>query len=404
MRRVPVILLVAAVLLARRGPVLAADDPCEEQSWEGAAWTTRSGCLPVPLDWNAPEGESISLYFELSAPVEPALGNLLVFHGGPAFPSRHLPSWAPLWKGLRGHFTILYFHQRGSGYSGRITDPAQLLCKEGLYTFDAIVLDAHRLAAELLPGPAVLFGKSAGGFLALKYALRYPGETAALVLAATGAQHRYISRREEVKMRFMDELEERHKGWKETYLAAARAARLGTLLPGLSRQVRTAMLDSILFDLQYTLLGQFEMVAIARGAAAGRDDLLLQRMQAGQQTLKSNDLESIPLFTHMACRELLFGLDSPSLCPAGTGTAPYDIVADLAEIRAPALVLSGLYDPVLPTRFQQEIVGHLGGPVTWVVLDLYSHMVFEEQPWACTEAILDFLSVPRQQIPQSPVL
>ena len=70
----------------------------------------------------------------------------------------------------------------------------------------------------------------------------------------------------------------------------------------------------------------------------------------------------------------------------------------------PALVLSGRYDPILPPRFQEEIAEALGGPVTWQVFDLSAHMVFREQPAATAGAVLDFLGVPRQQVPQLPGL
>ena len=203
--------------------------PCADVSWSGPAWTTRSGCLAVPLNPADPDSASLRIYYEVSRPDGKSLGNLIVFHGGPAYPRRHLQSEGPLWSALRSHFRILYFHQRGSGYSGRIAEAAELEGKARFYSLDMIVHDCALLHRELFPEqPVILLGKSAGGFIALKYALRYPERVTRLVLAATSPYHGYLSRRRRVEADFMASLDARYEG----FLARNRAAT--TLLdPGL---------------------------------------------------------------------------------------------------------------------------------------------------------------------------
>jgi proline iminopeptidase len=69
--------------------------------------------------------------------------------------------------------------QRGHGDSDR-SDPS-------LYTRETWADDAHALIERLGATPCALLGYSYGGFIALDYALRWPGTLTKLVLVATSA-------------------------------------------------------------------------------------------------------------------------------------------------------------------------------------------------------------------------
>jgi len=401
------VVLAAALSLCAPSPSFA-DDPCEPSSRGGTAWRTVTGCTGVPLDHRKPVGESLDIYHELSVPAGKSLGKVIVFHGGPGFPRQSLGERGVLWEGLRAHFTVLYFHQRGAGWSGRIADDDQFRGNRGLYTLDAMVADAAILQEQLLgDGEAVLFGKSAGGFLAMKYALKHPDRVSALVLACTSADHRYISQRHTVKEQFITTMAERHPGFTETYNRALEVAAESDfastegIVGGL---ITSDLIDSVLFDLSYMMKGQFEMVAIARDAALGRYGLLIKRLKKGQQTIRTTGFESIAVLNNITCREFGYGNTNPLACQGIEESPRYDIRASLKELTVPSLVISGRYDPILPPRFQQEIAESLGGPVSWKVFDLSAHMVFREQPDATATTVLDFLGIPRQQVPQLPGL
>ena len=382
--------------------------PCSGTRWSGPAWTTRSGCLAVPLNPADPESGSIRIYYEFSKPDGKSLGNLIVFHGGPAYPRRHLQSEGPLWSALRSHYRILYFHQRGSGYSGRIAEAAELEGKDRFYSLDMIVHDCALLHQELFPEQRViLLGKSAGGFIALKYALRYPEQVTRLILAATSPHHGYLSQRHRVEADFMASLEERYEGYLDRYQHA-----VAILDPGLLKSapvlykllLKLDVLENVVFDLSYTLAGQREAVAVVQQMSQQRFSLFLQRLESGRETLVLSGLESLPLLNRISCREFGFGDSSPTACTGVEADVLFDVRPELERLTMPTLVMSGRYDPILPLEFQEAIASRLSGNIIWHILDLSAHMLFREQPRATTQLVLDFLAVPHQQPAQVPGL
>jgi pimeloyl-ACP methyl ester carboxylesterase len=401
-------LLLWLVLLLPAAPTRAAD-PCAERVTEGKAWQTRSGCLRLFWDRQDPEQGTFPLYYELSEPRGASLGNLMVFHGGPAYPRHHLQTRGPLWEGLRAHYRILYFHQRGSGNSARVATREELEGREHLFTLDHIVDDSLELHDRILDGaPVVLMGKSAGGFIALKFALRRPEAVQRLVLAATSAYHGYISQRDRVKEEYLRGLERRYPGYLERRRRALELLQpgfLANLLPVPELLLRVDLLENVTFDLSYTLSGQFESVAITRDIAERRYDLLLERLAAGRKTLRSTGLESVVVLNHITCREFAFARSNPAACVGGEEAEElYDLRRELTRLQVPTLVLSGRFDPILPPEFQASIVDHYGGPVEWHILELAAHMLFLEQPRATATLVLDFLGVERQQPAQLPGL
>ncbi len=105
------------------------------------------------------------------APGRGSLPTLVLLHGigGSGTP------YLPLFRRLRPHFSrVLAPEAPGHGFSEvpSTADPDRLL--EAIFT----VLDAE------LTGPAVLFGNSMGGGVALRYALAQPGRVLGLVLSS----------------------------------------------------------------------------------------------------------------------------------------------------------------------------------------------------------------------------
>jgi len=382
-------------------------DPCKEVEKEGVSWSTRTGCIPVPLDHSNPDSPAVPIYYELSAP-RSSLGSLIYFHGGPAFPRERLSDEGPLWQALRAHFKVLYFHQRGSGWSGRIASTSELEGKREFYTLDATVRDAEILWDKLLGRQKViLMGKSAGGFLALKFALAFPDAAEALILACTSADHRYVSDREKVKAAFFQAMDAKHAGFLDAYETALSLVDAAVDAP-LADPVRMLLsedsFESVLFDLSYTLRGQNEIVAIIREAAVGRYEQLLARVARGNQTLKYTGMESLPVLDNITCREFGYGRTGARECRGVEEVALFDVRALLPALKMRVLVISGRHDPVLPPRFQEEIASRVSGQVEWKIMEYSGHMVFQEQPNASAAAVLDFLGVPRQQSAQVPGL
>lgn len=397
-----------ALLLLGQVSLASAQVPsqCPTQRRVGPAWEIRTGCAEVPLDPASPDGLKIALYYELSTPVGPSMGVILNFHGGPGYPRAHIPERGFLWQGMLAHYTYLYFHQRGSGWSGKVESLAQLQGLESFYSLDTIVEDGRSLLDLLAPGqPVTVFGKSAGGFASLLFALRYPERVARAVLACTGPDGEYLRRRDQITRLFMAEMDMRFPGFARSYSKARRRLSESPPEPLANSQSvisPSSLLESAYFDLSYSLRGQYEMVAVARDVQWGEGRLLAQRLAKGQANLNGGGLESPVLLQHISCRELGHGEQHPFACMGvDRDVAPYDVKPRLHELTMPVLVVSGQYDSVLPVSQQQAIVDNLtSAPTQWAVFRWSGHMVFEEQPRASGEVILRFLGIEPPQKPQ----
>jgi proline iminopeptidase len=156
----------------------------------------RDHILPVPLDWQKPEGATIELF--LREVVDPTKRNddlpLLVFlQGGPGGksprPTKGSPSW--LAEALKTHRVILP-DQRGTGRSTRIEAATMTQFTSGEaaadylahFRADSIVDDFEHARKTLFPGKRwESLGQSYGGFLTLTYLSRYPEALAACYVA-----------------------------------------------------------------------------------------------------------------------------------------------------------------------------------------------------------------------------
>jgi proline iminopeptidase len=99
---------------------------------------------------------------------------ILVLHGGPGFDQGYL---RPGLGALRSDARLVFVDLRGQGRSGR---PPVETC-----TLEQMADDVAALCAQLGLGAPVVFGHSAGGFVALHLALRHPGQVGGLILCNT---------------------------------------------------------------------------------------------------------------------------------------------------------------------------------------------------------------------------
>lgn len=101
---------------------------------------------------------------------------VVALHGGPGFDQGYLrPSFTP----LASECQILFVDLRGQGRSGR---PPLETC-----SLEQMADDVAALCSELGLVRPIVFGHSAGGFVALQLAVRHPGLPGGLVLCGTTA-------------------------------------------------------------------------------------------------------------------------------------------------------------------------------------------------------------------------
>ncbi len=69
----------------------------------------------------------------------------------------------------------------------------------------------------------------------------------------------------------------------------------------------------------------------------------------------------------------------------------FDVMADVARIQVPALIVCGEQDPLTPTKYARYLHEHIAGSRLVLVLDA-GHYVMRERPAAVTRALAEFLS------------
>lgn len=140
------------------------------------------GAPPAALPCRNCSGEArrihvngFDLYFrELGS--DRARAPIVILHGGPGHSSQ---SFQRSFDGLADQFRVVYYDQRGSGYSQIKPDSTAYSITRLVEELEAIRRDV--LGAERL----VLVGHSAGGALAQRYAIAYPEHVERLILVAS---------------------------------------------------------------------------------------------------------------------------------------------------------------------------------------------------------------------------
>lgn len=128
-----------------------------------------------------------------------------LLHGGPGLDASYFfPSMDPAKRFLR----LVTPDLRGQGRSAPV-DPET-------FTFESQCRDLEALRRASADGPVIVIGHSFGGFLALEYALRYPGSVSHLVLVDTGSA---MDMPEEV-MRMATEMGRGHPGATKAFMEA----------------------------------------------------------------------------------------------------------------------------------------------------------------------------------------
>jgi pimeloyl-ACP methyl ester carboxylesterase len=233
----------------------------------------------------------IDLYYEVEGSGPP----VLFIHGGfggiGSTVSPHTQEWA---AGLTDAYTFVHYDRRAAGRSAY---------PENGYDMETFAADAHGLLAHLGVHEAFVMGDSAGGPIAITFALTYPRMTRGLILAETGARLLGGAFADRIRAR-VDVL--RREGAEAAYAARKQAG-------GVGLQERTQW---------YTLPAGFQERLVEEQKAAV--DRLRQTTRAERVAWYAGELS-----TYAAYLDL-------------------DLHPRLGEIRCPTLVLHGDRDALVP--------------------------------------------------------
>jgi proline iminopeptidase len=259
------------------------------------------------------------LYFD----VEGAGAPLLVLHGGPGFDHGYLrPGLRPLARDAQ----LVFLDQRGQGRSAPV--PAETV------TLEQMAEDAAAVCAALGIERPLVFGHSAGGFVALQLALRHPGLASGLILCHTAAALGAAAE---------SPAGPAERGGPEAGAAAAR------LFGG---------------DFSPEVLETFDRLVLPLYAAPGHEHVPARLMAL---TALNADIAA-----HFFQR----------LAPS------YDVRPRLAEIAVPALVIAGRHDWVCPPAASRALAQ--GIPSARLVELDSGHFGFSETPEAFVRAVRDY--------------
>ncbi|MDT5398236.1 MAG: L-proline amide hydrolase [Mycobacterium sp.] len=229
-----------------------------------------------------------SLYYRIVGDADAV--PLLVIHGGPGMPHDYLRDL----DGLADARPVVYYDQLGCGRSDRPDD-------EGLWTVEAFADSIDTVRDALGLDRVHLVGQSAGGWIALEYALRRPAGLASLQLANTCASIPLFERG---------------------------VARLRAALPGGAGAVINACESAgVTIDPEYlAAVGLFNRLHFS-----GTDDL------PGHVLVALRDMNPA-IYAAMVGTGLTF-----------TGTmAGWDVTDRLGQLELPVLVTSGRFDEMTP--------------------------------------------------------
>jgi proline iminopeptidase len=216
---------------------------------------------------------------------------LLLLHGGPGMDHS---GFKPAFSQYTDIAQVIYIDQRGNGRSDREPEEAWNLAQWGD--------DVYEFCRALEIERPIVMGGSFGGFVTMAYATRHPEHPGKLILSSTSAKGRTHVERSV-------ELFERYGGPELGALARdhlTNGMRPETLGPWLTKAMPT-----------YNRKAKSDPDASAR-------------MVLGAQVV----------------------LDF--LGPAGEGLT-FDLLADLAKVQCPTLVLGGEDDPITPIEAQEDI-------------------------------------------------
>jgi pimeloyl-ACP methyl ester carboxylesterase len=162
------------------------------------------GKVTVPLDRSGQTPGTLGLAYARFAATGTRTGTLVVLSGGPGEAAIPLvKAVAPIFKGLRGAYDIVYVDQRGTGQSGAVDcltgkvapDRLAPACAKALgaaapfMTTAATAEDLENLRTALGADRLTLLGVSYGTHVAREYARLHPDRTAAVVLDSTVGPH-----------------------------------------------------------------------------------------------------------------------------------------------------------------------------------------------------------------------
>jgi proline iminopeptidase len=253
---------------------------------------------------------------------------LLLLHGGPGFDHS---GFKPAFSQFADIAQVIYIDHRGNGRSDHEPRERWNLPQWGD--------DIYEFCQALEIEKPIVMGQSFGGMVAMSYASRHPEHPGKLILSSTAADMRRRAERSIAKF----------------------AERGGPDIGAMARRMYAGGMDDADFAQQW----------------------LAQAMPAYNTTPTPDK--------HAAARAVMAMKVTAHFFASGGEIWNFDLLADLARIRCPTLVMGGEEDPITPIECQQDIAAAI--PQQWVRFERFAdagHGAFRDKP-AAFDTIRDFI-------------
>ncbi len=261
---------------------------------------------------------------------------LLCLHGGPGLPHDYLEPIGELAN--TGH-RVIFYDQLGCGNSDQPHNPK-------MWNYQLFVEEIDTVRSTLGLDQVHLFGHSAGGSLAMEYALTKPSGLASLILADSYASVPQIN--SEMK-------------------------RLRSELPS---------------DVQQTLLKHEKDGTTSDPAYQAALSVFSHRHWCRLDPWPDCLLQSLQKYAkNPEVNNVLYGSNDFEITGA---LRRWSIVDRLCEICVPTLIISGRYDQATPAVAETIHRGIAGSK--WIMFENASHMPHLEEPERFIQVLADFLS------------
>jgi proline iminopeptidase len=224
---------------------------------------------------------------------------------------------------------LVYFDHRGQGRSAR--GPKET------YTLDNNIEDMEALRQYLGLDQIVVLGSSYGGMVALSYAIRYPQHVSHLIVIATVASSRFLTRAQEILAQ---------RGTEEQKAVAQR------------------LWDGA-FENEEQLREYFQIMAPLYSLTYDPNS----HQQAGGPTILSPDAINVAFSGFLRS---------------------YNVLDQLHRITSPTLVIGGRHDWICPPEFSEEIARAIP-KADLRIFENSGHLIRADEPEALRDAITGFL-------------
>lgn len=251
---------------------------------------------------------------------------VFLVHGGPG--ADHT-SYRPVFSPLSHKLQLVYFDHRGQGRSARGAKET--------YTLDNNVEDMEALRQHLGLDKIVVLGTSYGGMVALSYAIRYPQHVSHLIIIATAADSRFLTRAQEILV---------ERGTEEQKAIAQRLWN-GT------------------FENEEQLREFFQIMAPMYSFTYDPNS----SQEASEQTILSADAINVAF---------------------GGFLRSYTVLNQLHKITSPTLVIGGRHDWICQPEFSEEIARKIPNS-DLRIFENSGHLIRADEPEALRDAIAGFL-------------